>query len=251
MEARPRVVIAGGGAAGFFAALRLAEACPVTEVVILEQSAKVLSKVAISGGGRCNVTHQCFEPRTLCRQYPRGEKELRGPFHHFQPRDTVDWFDRHGVRLVAEDDGRMFPSTDDSATIVTCLTTAAKRLEVETRLRTGLRRFQAGPEGVGFGLDLTNGETLACDALMIATGGLKEGNLAAALRSAGHRIMPLAPSLFTFHIDDPRLIDLAGIVAETAEVRVEEEQLKQAGPLLITHWGLSGVSVTRRTAEGL
>ncbi len=250
MSGFKRAVIAGGGAAGFFAALRLAAQSPSTEVIILEQSARVLSKVAISGGGRCNVTHDCTDPRTLCRHYPRGEKELRGAFHRFSPLDTIEWFEERGVRLKTETDGRMFPVTDDSATVVDCLVAEARRLKVEVRLRCGLKDFRAGPEGVGFALNLGRGDFLSTDLLMIATGGLKRGGLTEAIEACGHRIEPLVPSLFTFHINDPRLEDLSGLVAEKAEVSVEGLPLPQKGALLITHWGLSGPAILQLSAWG-
>lgn len=250
MASSPRVVIAGGGAAGFFAALHLAIRRPDARIVILEQSARVLGKVAISGGGRCNVTHACFDPRRLCRYYPRGEKELRGPFHRWQPQDTVAFFGERGIRLKTETDGRMFPVTDDSATIVDCLTREASRRGIEVRLRAGLQGFAAQPNG-GFRLQIKGGaEPLACDALMLATGGLKEGSLADSIRQAGHSITPLAPSLFTFHIDDPRLAELAGLAVEEAEVAVEGTSLRQEGPVLVTHWGLSGPAILRLSAWG-
>lgn len=249
MATSPRVLIAGGGAAGFFAALHMAIRQPDAEIVILEQSARVLGKVAISGGGRCNVTHECFDPRAFCRHYPRGERELRGPFHRWQARDTLAFFEERGVRLKAEADGRMFPVTDDSATIVDCLTREAKRRGIEVRLRTGMRDFAVLPGG-GFRVDTRGGEQLDCDLLMLATGGLKEGGLAKSIRDAGHTITPLAPSLFTFHIRDSRLEGLAGVSVEDAEVSVMEAGLKQKGPVLVTHWGLSGPAILKLSAWG-
>lgn len=242
------VVIAGGGAAGFFAAIACAEASPDVEVTLYEATAHLLAKVKVSGGGRCNVTHACFEPRELVKRYPRGGRELLGAFHRWQPRDTVEWFESRGVRLKAEADGRMFPVTDDSQTIVDCLQAAAARAGVKVVLRTGLK--EVAREADGFVVRLTTGETVRCDRVMLATGGNKSNAGLVIAAQLGHTIEPPVPSLFTFHVDDPRLKDLAGVSVEDAATAVAGTTLKERGPLLVTHWGLSGPAVLKLSAWG-
>ena len=246
-----QVIVAGGGAAGFFAAITCAAADPACRVTLCEATAHPLAKVKISGGGRCNVTHACFEPRELATRYPRGGRELLGAFHRWQPRDTVAWFEARGVRLKTEEDGRMFPVTDDSATIVDCLTTAAKQTGVKLRLQCGVKTvtLMPGPVG-GFAVTFTTGEEAACDRLLLATGGNKDNAGFAIARTLGHTIEPPVPSLFTFHIDDPRLRGLAGVAVEEAAVAVPGLPLKEHGPLLVTHWGLSGPAILKLSAWG-
>ncbi len=220
-------------------------------MVILEATATPLSKVAISGGGRCNVTHACFERTALLAQYPRGARALRGPFARFQPQDTIAWFAARGVTLKTEADGRMFPVTDSSATIVDALRNAAQRAGVELRVASPVRALTSAPENpAGFTLSTAPGE-LTARHVILCTGGSRHGHeLAAAL---GHTITPLAPSLFTFKVSDPRLDDLAGLSVENAQIRVDvpgADPLTQRGPLLITHWGLSGPAVLRLSAWG-
>ena len=247
---KPRVIIAGGGAAGFFAAIACAETNPEAEVSIFEQTSNPLAKVRISGGGRCNVTHACFEPRELVKRYPRGGRELLGAFSRWQPRDTVAWFETHGVQLKTEDDGRMFPTTDSSATIIDCLVRSASSAGVKVRTGCGMKEVQPNVEGGGFAVTLSSGETVSTDRLLIATGGGRaEGGLAL-LKKLGHTIEQPIPSLFTFHIDDPRLKDLAGLSVEKAVVSVAAKKLREQGPLLVTHWGMSGPAVLKLSAWG-
>ena len=245
---RRQIIIAGGGAAGFFAAIACAEADPDCGVTIYEATAHPLAKVKVSGGGRCNVTHACFEPKELIKRYPRGSRELLGAFHRWQPRDTVEWFAAHGVALKTEEDGRMFPVTDRSETIVDCLQNAASKAGVRLVLRTGLKA--AVKTTRGFQVTLTNGETVDCDRLMLATGGNKSNAGLEIAARLGHTIEPPVPSLFTFHIDDPRLKELAGISVEEAVTAVRSTALKERGPLLVTHWGLSGPAVLKLSAWG-
>ncbi len=246
--AEPRhIVIAGGGAAGFFAAITAAEAAPDCRVTLYEATNHPLAKVKVSGGGRCNVTHACFEPRELVKRYPRGGRELLGAFHRWQPRDTVEWFESRGVKLKTEADGRMFPVTDSSQTIVDCLEGAAARAGVRVVLRTGLR--DVVPVGGGFRVTLTTGEELTCDRVMLATGGNKSNAGLVIAAKLGHAIEPPVPSLFTFNIDDVRLKDLAGIAVEAATA-VAGTALKERGPLLVTHWGVSGPAVLKLSAWG-
>ena len=244
-----RVVIVGGGAAGYFAAIASAERLgAAAEVTIYEATANPLAKVRVSGGGRCNVAHACFEPRELVKRYPRGGRELMGAFHRWQPRDTVAWFAERGVELKTEEDGRMFPVTDDSATIVDCLTAAAERAGVRVVTSLGVRMAEAA--GGGFWLTLTDGTNVRCERLLLATGGNRSSAGYTIAQKLGHTIEPLVPSLFTFHIDDARLIGLSGVAVENAAVAVPGTNLREGGPLLITHWGLSGPAILKLSAWG-
>ena len=237
----------GGGAAGFFAAIAAAESGAA--VTVLEKSPRFLDKVRISGGGRCNMTHACFEPREFAARYPRGGQALLSPFQKFSARDTVEWFAARGVKLKTEADGRMFPVTDDSQTIVDCLVHAAEKAGVKLRLNCGVETVQK-TAGEKFELTLSGGEKNSCDKLLLATGGCRAataGKLAAAL---GHAIEPPVPSLFTFQIESPWLRSLAGVSVERAEVSVPAAQLRETGPLLVTHWGLSGPAVLIISAWG-
>ncbi len=244
------VVVVGGGAAGFFGAITCAEALQSRgSVTVLERGPHFLQKVKISGGGRCNVTHSCFEPKELARRYPRGGPALIGAFHRFQATDTVKWFEARGVKLKTEADGRMFPTTDQSQTIINCLTKAAQDAGAKLRTNCGVDRVEKQPDS-GFKLMLSTGETVPCDALLLATGGCRAaaaGSLAAVL---GHTIEPPVPSLFTFHIADKRLEGLSGLAVERATVSTAGTKLKETGPALITHWGLSGPAILRLSAWG-
>lgn len=241
-----KIVVVGGGAAGFFSALVAKEANPEADVLILERSAKLLSKVRISGGGRCNVTHACFEPRLLVQNYPRGHKELLGPFHHFQPKDTVEWFQARGVILKEEEDGRMFPVSDSSDTIIDCFLAEAKKLGVSINILTKLRSIQKVEKG--FELKLGTGSSLFAHRLILATGSSKGGWEFA--KSLGHTIQPPVPSLFTFNVPSFPLVHLSGVTIKEAKLRLEGSKLEQQGPLLITHWGFSGPSALKLSAFG-
>ncbi len=245
----PRVIIVGGGAAGFFAAIACAESSPDARAIILERGARCLDKVRISGGGRCNVTHACFERREFATRYPRGEKPLLSPFHKFSARDTVTWFESRGVRLKTETDGRMFPVSDSSQTIVDCLTTAAQSAGVELRLNCGVGSVTRQANG-GFALTLSNGEKLVCDRLLLATGGCRAAASGQLAVSLGHTLEPPVPSLFTFQIESAWLRSLAGVAVELTELAVPPAKLRERGPLLVTHWGLSGPAVLRLSAWG-
>lgn len=243
-----QVVVIGGGAAGFFGAIAIAKAHPHTQVTLLEASRQLLAKVRISGGGRCNVTHACFEPAGLVQNYPRGGKALRGAFSRFQSKDTVAWFGDHGVKLKTEPDGRMFPVTDDSETIVDCLMQAASSTGIN--VRTGAAVVSVSRQTNQFEILLKSGEILQCDRVLLATGSSQIGYQIA--KSLGHQIESPVPSLFTFNVLDPRLRDLAG-VSVNAKLRLSVDgktQLEQSGPLLITHWGLSGPAVLKLSAWG-
>ncbi len=242
-----KVVVIGGGAAGFFGAITCAESNPKCRVTLLEKGAHVLTKVRISGGGRCNVTHACFDPKTLVKNYPRGGQALLGPFHKFQPRDTMAWFENRGVPLKTEDDGRVFPVSDMSYSIIQALKDAAKAAGVTVRTQAGPVAIEAeGPNR--FRLELPQGEKLECDRLLIATGGTPQGYDWA--RSLGHSIESPVPSLFTFGIPDKRLEGLAGISVESAKLKIAGTDIQQSGPLLITHWGFSGPAALKLSAWG-
>jgi predicted Rossmann fold flavoprotein len=249
MPERRRIAVLGGGAAGFFAAITCAERLgKAGEVTLFEATPHLLAKVRISGGGRCNVTHSCFEPAELVKKYPRGGRELLGAFHRFQPRDTIEWFGSRGVATKTEEDGRMFPVTDDSATIVDCLMSAAARAAVTIRVSTPVRSIIKDAET--FKLTLGNGSVEAFDRVIVATGGNKASGGLAIAESFGHAIVTPVPSLFTFHITDPRLTDLAGISVETVVVTAPGTKLKTDGPVLITHAGLSGPGILKLSAWG-
>jgi predicted Rossmann fold flavoprotein len=242
--------VVGGGAAGYFAALACAEANPSSQISLIERSAHPLAKVRISGGGRCNVTHACFDPAVLVTHYPRGGQALRGPFSRFQPRDTVSWFESHGVPLKTEPDGRIFPVSDRSESVIDCLQAETTRAGVRLRINTVIETIEAlpGSKPHRFKLTLNSGEELIADRLILATGSSPQGwNWVNAL---GHTVTKPVPSLFTFTVKDPRLDDLAGLSTPKAQVSIEGTKLKQTGPLLITHWGLSGPAVLKLSAWG-
>lgn len=243
-----QVVVIGGGAAGYFGAIATAKSHPHSQVTILEASRQPLAKVRVSGGGRCNVTHACFDPAQLVQNYPRGGKALRGAFSRFQSQDTVAWFATHGVKLKTEADGRMFPTTDDSETIVDCLSKAAYAAGIE--VRTGAVVVSVTHKKPGFEITLKSGEILQCDRLILATGSNPLGHQIA--KSLGHHIEPPVPSLFTFNILDTKLKELAGVSVKSARARlsVNGQTLEQIGPILITHWGLSGPAVLKLSAWG-
>lgn len=238
----------GGGAAGFFGALAAKETDPSARVTILEATAHPLAKVRISGGGRCNVTNACLEPRQLAANYPRGGRELRGPLTRFGPRETVAWFEARGVALKAEADGRMFPVTDDSATVIECLMRACRESGVELVTRCGVRAISRA--GVGFEAALTNGETTVADRVLLATGGNRGSAGMTIAATFSHTIEPPVPSLFTFNCDDPLLRGLEGLSVASAEVFVPGTRLASEGPVLVTHWGLSGPAILRLSAWG-
>ena len=242
------VIIIGGGPAGFFAAIHTAEENPNLRVLILEKASQTLGKVLISGGGRCNVTHACFEPAKFITHYPRGGSELRGAFTRFQPKDTVEWFEEHGVKLKAESDGRMFPVTDDSNTIAKCLRDVARQAGVQVELGASVLSVEKTSQG-GFRLEVQKEAQrfhVQTKKLMFATGGDRKSQIL--IQKLGHSIAPLVPSLFTFNIKDKRINDLAGVAVE--DVTVKMDGLTARGPLLITHWGMSGPAVLRLSAWG-
>lgn len=248
-----KIIVIGGGAAGFFGAIACAEANPNLNVILIEAGRKPLAKVRISGGGRCNVTHNCFEPSRLVTNYPRGGKALRGAFSRFQPQDTVQWYQQRSVKLKTEADGRMFPVTDNSETIIKCLMDAAEKAGVALRTGVGVKsvkQFFNDNNQSYFQLELKNARVLQCDRLLVATGSNPLGYRWA--KNLGHKIESPVPSLFTFNVKDPRIKDLAGISVSNAQVTLGrgKNKLEQRGALLITHWGLSGPAILKLSAWG-
>ena len=244
-----KIAIVGGGAAGFFAAITCAEALPESEVTIYERASHFLTKVRISGGGRCNVTHTpTLDLRSFSSRYPRGERALIGALHRFSPDDTVAWFERRGVRLKTEADGRMFPVTDSSGTVIDAFLFEAKAAGVRLRSRTGVEH--ARRTATGFELELTDGSKVECDRLLLATGGARDPGGAQLAHSLGHTIEPAVPCLFSLHIATEWLRELPGVSVPDVEVRVAETKLRERGPLLITHNGISGPVVLRLSAWG-
>jgi len=241
-----RCAVIGGGAAGFFSALTLAEKNPDAEVTIYDASKQFLRKVKISGGGRCNVTHSCFDPRELVKNYPRGQKELMGAFYTWQPKDTVKWFESRVVKIKTEDDGRMFPVSDNSQSIIDCLIAQAKVKGVKLSNSLGVKSLVH--EQGQFTLGFSNGVNKRFDRVCIATGSMKSSSLIRSLEKLGHTIEPLVPSLFAFDIKDERLKELSGIAVKNASVRIPPKGKFQTGPVLITHRGLSGPAILKLSA---
>jgi predicted Rossmann fold flavoprotein len=238
------IIIVGGGAAGFFTAINIVEKNPKLKVAILERGSEVLSKVRISGGGRCNVTHACFEPNELVKFYPRGEKELRGPFHQFSSGDTVEWFSNHGVELKIEEDGRMFPVSNSSQTIIDCFLQATQKLGIS--VLTG-QSVQSIFKKDNFWKIETQTENYITEKLILATG--SNPKIWEMLQTFGHAIVNPVPSLFTFNIKDARIKELPGVSA-IVSVKVKDTKLTSTGPLLITHWGMSGPAILKLSAWG-
>ena len=244
-----RIAIVGGGAAGFFAATACARAKPQNEVSIFERGSSFLTKVRISGGGRCNVTHAIFEPREFVSRYPRGERALISPLHRFSANDTVAWFEARGVRLKTEHDGRIFPASDSSATIIDCLMREAESTGVKLASRRGIDRIDRAENGQ-FILTDSNGDELVYDRVLLATGGARYEQAAQLARSLGHTIEPPVPSLFTFHTSVDTLRALPGVSVADVEARIHGTRLRERGPLLITHGGISGPVILRLSAWG-
>jgi len=238
------IIIVGGGAAGFFTAINVVEKKPKLKVAILERGKEVLTKVRISGGGRCNVTHACFEPNELVKFYPRGEKELRGPFHQFASGDTIEWFEKHGVALKIEEDGRMFPVSDSSQTIIDCFLKATQKLGIA--VLTG-QSVQSIFKKENIWKVETQNTQFITEKLVLATG--SNPKIWEMLQEFGHAVVSPVPSLFTFNIKDSRIKELPGVSA-VVTVKVKDTKLTSTGPLLITHWGMSGPAILKLSAWG-
>lgn len=239
------VVIVGGGASGFFTAINLAEQRPDLRIAILERSNEVLSKLKISGGGRCNVTHACFLPNLLVKYYPRGERELRGPFHTFCTGDVMEWFESRGIDLKIEEDGRVFPKSDSSQTIIDCFLQEASQLQIKIIKQTIVQKIKKST--TDWKIETSN-ETFTCKQLVMATG--SNNKIWDLLQTVQHSVVNPVPSLFTFNIKDDRIKDLMGVSTEMVTVKVKGTALKASGPLLITHWGMSGPAILRLSAWG-
>ena len=248
MSTSKHLVVIGGGAAGFFCAINAARLCPGLQVTILEKSNKLLSKVRISGGGRCNVTHHCFDIDEMCRKYPRGKQFVRKAFHQFFTTDTLEWFTKRGVAIKAEPDGRMFPVTDNSQTIIDCLLLEAGRYGV--RVRTQSEVTVINKNDASFQLQLANGEIVTTDYVCVASGGYPKIAMFDWLTRLGHSCEEPVPSLFTFNMPDHPITALMGVSVSEVKVKIAGTKLEQNGPLLITHWGLSGPAVLKLSAWG-
>lgn len=243
---RSSLAVVGGGAAGFFAGVNAARLHSGLDITIFEKSREVLSKVRISGGGRCNVTHHCFDPEVMSKAYPRGSRELRWAFEQFQARDTVRWFEERGVTLKTESDGRMFPITDDSATVINCLKEEAEKYGVRIRTKTRVNGIEQKESG--YELRINNEDFESFDTVIIACGGSNRRETYEWLTELGHNIVSPVPSLFTFNFREKNLKDLAGISVKKGAVSIEGTSYRHTGPILITHWGLSGPAVLKTSA---
>ncbi|MBK9148298.1 MAG: NAD(P)/FAD-dependent oxidoreductase [Flavobacteriales bacterium] len=243
----PRIAVIGGGAAGFMAAISVKTHRPETDVLLLEKSGKRLAKVRISGGGRCNLTHACPEPRKLARHYPRGEAFLRKVFTAWGQPEAIHWFEQQGVKLKTEADGRMFPTSDDSRTVIEALSGAADALGVCVRMNCGVSRLER--IGDAWLLDTSQGQ-VQVDRVVVASGGSPKAEGLEWLRALGHEVVAPVPSLFTFNLSDKGIRELMGVVAPNARLRIEGTALESTGPLLVTHWGFSGPAVLRLSAFG-
>ena len=236
----------GGGAAGFFGAINAAQLNPSLRILILEKTSKLLSKVKVSGGGRCNVTHACFEPTPLSQHYPRGQRELKKLFRVFQVKDTVAWFAKLGVAVKSEEDGRMFPVTDNSQTIIDCFLKQAEIFKIEIKTNCGVEDISRYKDL--FRIHTADKGEVNSKKVLVAMGGHSQSHAYDWLRKSGHVIIPAIPSLFTFNDSEKKFIDLMGVSVPNAEVRIAGSKYTQRGPVLITHWGLSGPAVIKLSA---
>lgn len=240
------LIVVGGGAAGFFCAVNAARQCPQLKVIILEKSKKLLSKVKVSGGGRCNVTHACFDIVEMAKRYPRGSNFLKKSFHKFFTTDTIKWFEERGVLLKAEPDGRMFPITNSSQTIIDCLLKEANKFQIEILLNREVKNIEKHEHG--FEISCNEDEKMSCEFLCIATGGYAKSNMYEWLRKVGHTIEDPVPSLFTFNLSKHPITTLMGVSVSHVSIKIAGTKLHQSGPVLITHWGLSGPAVLKLSA---
>lgn len=245
---KKRLIVIGGGASGFFCAVNAARMDQDLEVVIIEKSNRVLSKVRVSGGGRCNVTHACYSISDMVKKYPRGSSFLKKAFHHFFTNDTINWFAERGVELKTEEDGRMFPVTDSSQTIIECLVKEANKYQVQVLMNREVKKLAF--EGGRWALSFVNAEKMNADVICIATGGYPKIKQYEWLSDAGFGIEDPVPSLFTFNMPGNPIISLMGVSVEKARVKIAGTKLAEEGPLLITHWGMSGPVILRLSAWG-
>ncbi|WP_299623916.1 NAD(P)/FAD-dependent oxidoreductase [uncultured Tenacibaculum sp.] len=240
-----KIIIIGGGAAGFFTAINAKELNPDLDITILEKGKDVLQKVRISGGGRCNVTHACFEPKELVKFYPRGKKELLGPFHQFMTGDTFEWFENRGVPLKIESDNRVFPEANTSQAIINCFQKAVEKLNIKVLTNQNVTSFYQQDENWVIN---TKNDKFIADKLVVAAGSSKK--IWELSNELGHTVINTVPSLFTFNIKDKRITDLGGVSVPNASVKILDTKLENFGPLLVTHWGLSGPAVLKLSAFG-
>ena len=248
MQDEVNIAVIGGGAAGFFAAISCKVHHPHYNVTIYEKTDNLLAKVKVSGGGRCNVTHACFSVSQLAKFYPRGEKQLKKAFEYFNTNDTVKWFESRGVMLKTEEDGRMFPVTDDSKTIINCLLDETHKLGTGIEVHKPIMAIEKEEEG--FKLTLREDKTIHVDKVIVASGGSPKLEGFKWLQDLGQAIEPPVPSLFTFNMPQEPIKELMGLSVENATVRVLGTKLKSEGPLLITHWGMSGPAILKLSAWG-
>lgn len=248
MNSLKTLVVIGGGAAGFFCAVNAARMDPSLKVIIVEKTSKLLSKVRISGGGRCNVTHACFNIPTLLKHYPRGTNFLKKAFYQFSAESCVKWFEERGVKLKTEADGRMFSITDSSQTIIDCFLKEANKYSVEILMKAEVKSIKY--EGGLFLMKLADARLLTADFVCVASGGYAKTSMFEWLKDAGHSIEDPVPSLFTFNIPGDPIIELMGVSVEKAAVKIVGSKLQDEGPLLITHWGMSGPAVLKLSAWG-
>jgi predicted Rossmann fold flavoprotein len=239
------LIVVGGGAAGFFGAIVAAETNPTLKILILEKTPKLLSKVKVSGGGRCNVTHNCFEPTPLSKHYPRGQKELKEVFRFFNAADMVTWLATKGVSLKVEEDGRMFPTTNDSQTIIDCFLNEANRLKIQVFTNEGVEEVIHTNH---FIVKTSSDKIFQTKKLLVAMGGHNQPRAYEWIEKLGHKITTLIPSLFTFNDSQKEFTDLMGISVPNAKIKIAGTKFFEVGPLLITHWGLSGPAVIKLSA---
>lgn len=245
---KKRLIVIGGGAAGFFCAVNAARLHPSLEVTVLEKTSKLLSKVKVSGGGRCNVTHSCFNIPDMVRHYPRGGNFLKKAFHQFFTTDTIQWYSERGVQLKTEEDGRMFPVTNSSQTIIDCLLREANKYGIDIRMMSEVKSLKC--EEDLFTLELADQRQLTADFVCIASGGYAKLAQFGWLQQLGHTIAEPVPSLFTFNMPGNAITQLMGVSVPDAQVKITGSNLSSKGPLLITHWGMSGPAVLRLSAWG-
>jgi predicted Rossmann fold flavoprotein len=248
MSSKKRLIVIGGGAAGFFCAVNAARMNPALEVILVEKSSKLLSKVKVSGGGRCNVTHSCFDIVEMSKKYPRGGNFVKKAFHQFFTTGTIEWFEERGVKLKAEADGRMFPVTNSSQSIIDCLLKEVNIYGVEIRMNAEVKKVNV--QQSIFNVQFSSGKELDADYLCIASGGYPKSSMFDWLRELGHTIEEPIPSLFTFNMPNHPITKLMGVSTENARVKIVRTKLEQEGPLLITHWGLSGPAILKLSAWG-
>ncbi len=248
MSKTKKVAVIGGGAAGFFTAINIKEQRPSAEVVIYEKTNQVLSKVRVSGGGRCNVTHACFDAKELTQNYPRGQKELMGPFHQFMTFDTIAWFAEHGVELITEDDGRMFPESNSSQQVIDCFFDVCKKFRIEIALKKEV--VEIVNETQHFSISFKDGSSVLADKVVIASGGNSKELAYQWIKDLGHKIIKPIPSLFTFNLPKHPITALMGLSVPMVSVKLQQSNLETDGPLLITHWGMSGPAVLKLSSIG-